>query len=168
MTVCAWVYLNTYPTENTAGSLPPNSFMYPVVSDQWNVTGYNYGWFLGVGATRYVLNENTKRIVFGAADGLNQSLSDAGACMQGNTDLVLKKWYHIAATYDDGVVNLYLDGVFDGTKSLHGINGGVRGIAWNTSKNDDVDIGHTFHRSTDMYYDGGIQRVAIYLSLIHI
>jgi len=72
--------------------------------------------------------------------------------VNGNTQVGTDEWHHVCGTYDSTAINLYLDGVLDGTRS------NTTGIGTSTTS---LFIGEN-PEATGRYWDGLIHEVMIY------
>jgi len=99
MTVEAWVYLDAYPQS-------PDNRRWLVSKNAHEQARGHYALVIAGRAARAYLN------IGGGQKNFHQT--------DGKTDmLTLRKWHHLAMTYDGSVLRLYLDGALAGSKAVN-------------------------------------------------
>ena len=99
MTVEAWVYLDVYPQS-------PDNRRWLVGKNAHEQARGHYALVIAGRAARAYLN------IGGGAKNFHQAGSTTDA-------LTLRKWHHLAMTYDGSVLRLYLDGAPAGSKAVN-------------------------------------------------
>lgn len=77
---------------------------------------------------------------------------NAGAFKQGTTVMSTGKWYHVVATYNGSVINLYVNGVPDGT---------LNSAAGITNPTGNFEIGR-YTYSSNLWFNGTLDDVRVY------
>ncbi len=101
----------------------------------------------------FVLAKATGSNVFGFwADG-----TATNGNVQGTTNFVINRWYHVVGTYDGSNIKIYVDGQLEGTQAYTATPG---------TTDQPLVIGRWYGNYNAYYYDGQIDQVRIFSSAL--